>query len=564
MPKSIFFSSATSAVSETSPGWGAIALIALSWFTMVTLTNPLGDFPLNDDWAYAASVRELLQTGRLIIHDWSAPNVISQILWGAIFATIFGSSYTSLRFSTLVLGLLALIVVYRLIKELGHSSLFAIMVAMTTAGNPIFFASSNTFMTDVPFFGFSSFALFYYLRALNKDGWKEIGIGTIFAGLALLVRQLGFAIPLAFSFSYLVRERLTFANLFKAALPLIVCVLIQIIIQVWLHPTEQNPTHLIFEVFSQPVLSILWIYTQNIICVLLYVGLFASPVIILVSTCGPFNINTKQLLIIALISAFVWLGLHFSQIGEWPPLWNTLNRFGIGPGLQHGSAGFTVPTQFLKIWDIAGVVAVFCGCMLIYVISRALNLLLHSMRVGNKTTIRSPVFIGLTTLIYLLPVIALPEMYDRYLLLSFLTIPLFILSINEVRLSDDMQFGVAGISAWLLIISLCLVSVAMVHDYLSWNRSRWQALDDLMNKNSVNPNKIDGGFEFNGTFLYSKKWTASDRKIKKGWWVASNEYLISYSKDQLTNLEGYSVKAEYPVSAWLSLGPQRIFILHRE
>src|SRR5262249_21213460 len=147
-----FLNSARSTVSKTSSGWGAMSLIALSWLTMMALTNPVGDFPLNDDWAYAASVRQLLQTGRLIIPDWSSPNLISQTLWGAIFGAIFGPSYTSLRFSTLVLGLSALITVYRLIKELGSSSLFAIMVPMTIAANPIFFASSNTFMTDVPFF----------------------------------------------------------------------------------------------------------------------------------------------------------------------------------------------------------------------------------------------------------------------------------------------------------------------------------------------------------------------------------------------------------------------------
>src|SRR5262249_12318610 len=125
-------------VSTAGSGWGAASLIALSWLTMVALTNPVGDFPLNDDWAFAASVRELLQTGRLIIHDWSATNLISQILWGALFEAVFGYSYTSLRFSTLGFGLLALIMAYLLITELGNSSLFAIIVAMTIAANPIF------------------------------------------------------------------------------------------------------------------------------------------------------------------------------------------------------------------------------------------------------------------------------------------------------------------------------------------------------------------------------------------------------------------------------------------
>ena len=62
-----------------------IALTAL-WILTALLVNPLGDFPLNDDWAYAWSVRQLLERGEFLISDWAAANLLTQVMWGALFS----------------------------------------------------------------------------------------------------------------------------------------------------------------------------------------------------------------------------------------------------------------------------------------------------------------------------------------------------------------------------------------------------------------------------------------------------------------------------------------------
>ena len=40
-----------------------VCLIVGIWILMAVVVNPLGDFPLNDDWAYGWSVKVLVETG---------------------------------------------------------------------------------------------------------------------------------------------------------------------------------------------------------------------------------------------------------------------------------------------------------------------------------------------------------------------------------------------------------------------------------------------------------------------------------------------------------------------
>jgi hypothetical protein len=67
-------------------------LIATMLAVYIVAVPPASDAPLNDDWAYAQSVRHLLDEGRLHVSDWAAPSLIPQIYlahyfraWPAVF-----------------------------------------------------------------------------------------------------------------------------------------------------------------------------------------------------------------------------------------------------------------------------------------------------------------------------------------------------------------------------------------------------------------------------------------------------------------------------------------------
>src|SRR3982074_1505879 len=106
-------------------------LFAAVWVLAIALVNPFGNFPIADDWAYAGSVRNLLRYGQIHLSDWTSPNQISLIGWGAIFGSVFGTSYPALRFSTLVLAFVGAIALYKILRRENVATPVAAIAALT-------------------------------------------------------------------------------------------------------------------------------------------------------------------------------------------------------------------------------------------------------------------------------------------------------------------------------------------------------------------------------------------------------------------------------------------------
>lgn len=538
---------------------------------MVAAVNPIGDFPLNDDWAYAESVNTLLTTNEIVIPDWSAANFFTQAIWGWIFTAIFGFSFTVLRFSTLTFGLLGIIAAFKLSREIGVPIIIAALGALLLMINPIYFASSNTFMTDIPFFTLSTLALLFLTKVINTDDTVYLILGIIAVGLALLIRQLGFAIAIAYAVAYLLGRKLTLSSVFRALAPLIVCILIQVMFRVWLSSNDQVPSmyghqiNQIKDVLSLAPLEVINIFGGHAINTLLYIGFFLSPLLLLVWYYQYHKVTlskTVQLMLLAILIYAV-----FRQIGmsRWPLVGNVLGQYGIGPMLQHGSAGYSILQHehggVKFFWKLVGVLSIwFTGYMLYLMHTSILKKLndykSHTLDISR---LRVQAFFLCVMIVYCIPTFLVQGFFDRYLLLPILACSILIQSkIHFLAKLNRLRFVVI-----ILMVTLTgSLTIAATHDYLAWNRVRWLALNDLVYKTGVTPTRIDGGFEFNGMQLYSKE--AAKAANKKGWWVVDNEYLIAYTLGTETKSEGYSVLATYPVSAYLPFSPKNIYVLHRK
>ncbi len=77
--------------------------MGLLWLICMLLIDPRGDFPLNDDWAYARSVYDLFEKGEFILVDWGAMTLVAQVYIGAFFCKIFGLSFTAVSYTHLTL-----------------------------------------------------------------------------------------------------------------------------------------------------------------------------------------------------------------------------------------------------------------------------------------------------------------------------------------------------------------------------------------------------------------------------------------------------------------------------
>ena len=66
-------------------------------------------------------------------------------------------------------------------------------------------------------------------------------------------------------------------------------------------------------------------------------------------------------------------------------------------------------------------------------------------------------------------------------------------------------------AALVLLAIYALFSVAATHDYLAWNRIRWNALQELIREAKIPFDRIQGGFEFYG-------WYRFDKNSVMEWW----------------------------------------------
>ena len=548
-----------------------ILFIVALWFLMTILVNPLGDFPLNDDWVYGLSVKSILEKGDFRLPAYSSANLLPQAFWGALFCLPFGFSFTALRFSTLTLGLIGVVITYAILRQVKANPEISLLGALLIAFNPIYFGLSNTFMTDVPFFAVTFLSFYFLILGLKHDSNLQIALGIFLSYIALLIRQYGIIITLAFWFAYSVKKGLSVRNIIKGFIPLFTSVLVQVIYQKWMISTNRMPNvsnpqyytffHSIKDFFLYHTLVSKFSLT---IRVLLHLGLFLLPFIITVCS-RKFRYNRQEKLI--LLSSFfivVVMGsrlLNLINRRTMPLLGNILTSFGLGPLTLRDTyilqLNYPLIPLVIKIsWTLLTTIAILATVLLVYYLVLATLKIFDQAQDSNNQQNKWLIIFIISGLFSYLSLVVLSGPSDRYLL------PLLPLSMIAILLStkDVIKKNLGGKITSLVVIMLLLLyggfTIGATHDYLAWNRSRWQALNDLMEESRILPNNIDGGYEFNGWYLYDFKYKKS--RDKSRWWVDNDDYIISFGP-----LDGYEAVKQYPVRRLLFFGPRDIFVLHR-
>ena len=218
-----------------------LALLVMIFAVSIVVVNPLGDFPLDDDWSYARAVKGLVEHGDWRPTGWTSATLITQSLWGAIFCVASGFSFNALRFSTLTLALVGILGVYVLFITNIRNRLLAVTAALTLAFNPIYYVLSNTFMTDVPFTALAILSSIFFVRCIRRFGYLDLSIACLLAVAATLCRQLGLFLPLAFAVALSIQRGFSIGWLARAILPLMACVTALIVFQQWISITGRTP-----------------------------------------------------------------------------------------------------------------------------------------------------------------------------------------------------------------------------------------------------------------------------------------------------------------------------------
>jgi hypothetical protein len=175
-----------------------LLLLAVGWAAFVLIISPQHEYPIIDDWAYAGSVRQMLDAGTFRMPDWSDANLIGLTYWGTLWTRLFGFSFTVLTGSTLVLAAIALFAFYALARTMDVSPGGALLGAALLGFNPLFVHLSYSFMTDVPFLALLLLACLCYVRGCQVRGVWWLVLGSVFTAGAFLIRPQALLVPLAF------------------------------------------------------------------------------------------------------------------------------------------------------------------------------------------------------------------------------------------------------------------------------------------------------------------------------------------------------------------------------
>jgi hypothetical protein len=189
------------------PTFGDLFLVG-AVLAAAIIVNPVRELLTWDDgWAYARSVSSLITTGRYQLDQWAAANMPVQIGIAAVFAKLFGYSFTLLRLTTLGLSIVLLLAFRRLLEANGSPPALSLAVTLALFASPVTTILSFTFMSDVQFLAWLIVALALYGTGLTREKSWLIFAGSIAAAAAIGTRQFGIAMLVGWAFTFALSSR---------------------------------------------------------------------------------------------------------------------------------------------------------------------------------------------------------------------------------------------------------------------------------------------------------------------------------------------------------------------
>ncbi len=546
-------------------------LLTALWLIAIVLVNPSGDFPLNDDWSYAIAVQRMLETGDFRPLGWTSSALITQTLWATAFCSIFGFSFEVLRGATLVVSIFGIFTIYLLTLQLKLNRKTAFFLALCIAFNPLWFALSFTFMTDVYFATFTAITLLFFVRFFQNRKWIDWSLGIAFSLVAILCRQFGLFVPMAFCVVFLFVNLKIFTNkkislyiILQAILPLIIGLTTLFIFQNWMENTGRTPfaygnqTNRLWSLFQNPMELPVRFFKNSFIAII-YLGWFLLPI-----NGGRWTVEGKRWM--TFFSAVIFFAL-FCLDKPMPLGKNIIQETGIGPLSLYDTMILDLPgVESIGSWFwyfITGI-GVLGGVLIIYLIINVLKNILIQVKKRNLDIETSVgLFFLLGAFIYFLP-IALHGFFDRYLLPLLIVLPVSFFIFYNKNNTNKKHDNLENTANWRMYIGVGLLiiqiafSIITMHDYMSWNRTRWAAIRHLNEVENIPFEDIDGGLEFNGLYFYDAQYQARDT-TGIWWWTGERDYVLSFSE-----LPNFKVVKKYKYFRFINQSHEEILILKRK
>ncbi|MEM8936848.1 MAG: hypothetical protein AAGC77_10615 [Pseudomonadota bacterium] len=411
-------------------------------------------------------------------------------------------------------------------------------------------------------------SMFFFARVLGRtQRWgRSYTLGIIFLVLATLVRQPAFVVGIAFVLGDLVARNGDWRSLLRtvpvAILGVGVVALFPIVINSFseLQPEYFKRTEhmksIIADLASFNIGALAPAITASIKGAL-YLGLLASPIALAVGVwraqsqrITPLQIGAFAVVSLGLLGAAVMTGLYIPEIG------NTLTREGVGPRLVEPYRAEAPLTIF---WAIANAAAILSFSVLTV---EALSGLLAAVDRARKLE-GNPRMNGVWIMVLASAAAAFAPYglhygpwFDRYVFFSGMAV---IMAVAGLCNWSALARG-PGIAAAAVIGVLCMLSVVMARDYFTWARIRTDLTMEAVHNFDLDPEMIDGGFEYNNhtALMESTTETRPDRAVPEAN-VKARPYRVAKRP-----LEGYEVIQIAETRQILPFGGDAIYLLRKE
>ncbi|MGH9341351.1 MAG: hypothetical protein ACRD1R_17585, partial [Acidobacteriota bacterium] len=476
-----------------------------------------------DEWIYVQTVERFLSTGHFRIPDVAPTSLVTQIIWGATLAKLFGFSFGILRVSTLMLSVLGGMAVYGISRNLGLPPRTGALAVALFLFNPLDYVLSFSFMTDANYTSLLTIATFFFVRAfrpsINSSSIEgvihphtpDLAIGSVVSALAVLLRQVGIGAPLAMA-AYLAlgvglgsdKARLR-AALTVMAVPSLA--LAGLYAYFWISDNLPSYQDLIISAIrSTPWEAKAHLLARLSFVALMYVGLFVLPITIPAATRirrlgSAFQSEERKALLAATLAIGIGIILFASRGLRMPYAASWLHARGVGaddfPSARPALIG--QPAVFESLTILAGV-----SCVLLIAMGTAQHRLLRSTQLVVPQRVVAVTSILVFQIFGALPASFLfreVTTFDRYLL------PLLPLSLCLASWAFSRPEG-HRLATWSLAVLIAVFSVTATGDWLRLEAATWD-LAQCANQHGIANDRLIVGAGWDGYHL----WEASRRGI---------------------------------------------------
>ena len=494
--------------------------LALAWAATVALLGIDGEFAVADDWAYAHTVRVLIDEGRFERLAWTWVPLRTNAAIGWLAARLFGFSFESLRLSSAFAGGIGVLGAFALCRQLGASTGWSALAAVLYGWNPVHLPLSLTFMTDVVFGALVNVSLVALARGLPSNRASWIAAGALLAAAATLSRQPGLGLFLcALLVVLLTRPTLIgwlgFGGLAAA------------LFFVGLAPERVRGT-LALNWYLRSVVGepreAFGALVRNAPTITFTLGAIVLPISIAhLPRASKAAIGAAVVGGVALVALIAKLGLGVPPGIDW---WF---NFGVGPGSHLEPGAFPALPGFAS-WPLAAMAGA-SACMAAFAVAAGIT---RARRDSDRTAVWLAALFGV---IYLGVLVIRSPLFDRYLIAVLA--PLLALMTRALDRSAGSRLTVAALAA----LPLTLFAIGATHDWREREKARAVLLHELLAE-GVSPQRIDGGTPFNATHNYGPVRYPPKRGRP---FMIDDEYRVGFARE----IPGYTVLRERQYSSWM-------------